>query len=106
MCPSALELGGSGAMRGMRAGLFGWAAVVSVATLVGIVPRSLAQEIAPTGQYEENGLEVNGWKLFPKIFGGAVWDTNVDQQPSGTDRTSSVSARSEERRVGKECRSR
>jgi hypothetical protein len=80
-------------MRGMRAGLFGWAAVVSMATLVGIVPRSLAQEVAPTGQYEENGLEVNGWKLFPKVFVGAVWDTNVHQQASGTDRTSSVSAR-------------
>ena len=80
-------------MRGMRAGLFGWAAVASMATLVGIVPRSLAQEVAPTGQYEENGLEVSGWKLFPKAFVGAVWDTNVDQQPSGTARTSSVSAR-------------
>jgi hypothetical protein len=69
-------------MRGMRAGLFGWAAVVSMATLAGIVPRSLAQEIAPTGQYEETGLEVNGWKLFPKVFVGAVWDSNFNQQPT------------------------
>ena len=82
-------------MRGMRAGLFGWAAVVSMAALVGIVPRSLAQEIAPTGQYSEEGLELSGWKLYPKAFVGAVWDTNVDQQPSGTTRTSSVSARAE-----------
>src|SRR5262249_10712788 len=92
------EARGSGAMRGMRAGLFAWAAVVSMATLVGIVPRSLAQEtapaqeIAPTGQYEE-GIEISGWKLYPKVFVGAVWDTNVDQQASGDGRTSSVGAR-------------
>jgi len=64
-----------------------------MAALVGIVPRSLAQEIAPTGQYSEEGLELSGWKLYPKAFVGAVWDTNVDQQASGTTRTSSVSAR-------------
>jgi hypothetical protein len=80
-------------MRGIRAGLFGWAAVVSMATLVGIVPRSLAQEIAPTGQYEEHGLEVSGWKLFPKIYVGGVWDDNVHQQPTGVPDTSRTGAR-------------
>src|SRR5262249_14727369 len=88
-CVAQREARGSGAVRGMRA-LFGWTAGVSVAALVGIVPRSLAQEIAPTGQYEENGLEVSGWKLYPKAFVGAVWDPNVDQQASGALRTSSV----------------
>jgi hypothetical protein len=80
-------------MRGMRAGLLGWAAVVSMATLVGIVPRSLAQEIAPTGQYEESGLEVNGWKLFPKVFVGAVWDSNFNQQQTEVPHSSSIEVR-------------
>ncbi len=43
-------------MRGKQVKLLGWATVAFTALLVGIAPRSFAQEIAPTGQYEENGL--------------------------------------------------
>jgi Putative beta-barrel porin 2 len=70
-------------MWGIRTKLFGWAAVLSTALLVGVAAPSRAQEIAPTGQYEE-GLVLGSWKLYPKIFVGAVRDTNIDQQPSGT----------------------
>ena len=78
-------------MWGKRTRLFGWAAVLSVASLVGIAPPSLAQqggpggggqEVAPTGEYRE-GVTVGDWKLYPKIYVGAVWDTNIDQQASG-----------------------
>jgi hypothetical protein len=91
---SALTLGGSGAMRGKRAGLLGWATVVSIALLVGIAPRSFAQDqgIVPTGEYRE-GLVLGSWKLYPKIFVGAVWDNNIDQQATGTSQTSRTSAR-------------
>jgi Putative beta-barrel porin 2 len=98
MRPSALTLGGSGAMRGKRAELLGWATVGSMALLVGIAPPSLAQDqgIVPVGEYRE-GLVVGDWKLYPKIFVGAVWDTNIDQQASGAEpgaeRTSRTSAR-------------
>src|SRR6516164_1612389 len=76
-------------MGGKRTRLFVWAAALSVASLVGTP--SLAQqggpggyggEVAPTGEYRE-GVTVGDWKLFPKIYVGAVWDTNIDQQPSG-----------------------
>src|SRR5436305_1485611 len=89
---SALKLGGSGAMRGKRAELFGWATIVSMVLLVGIVPRSLAQEIAPTGQYQE-GLMLGAWTLYPKIYVGAVWDDNVHQQATGVPDTSRTGAR-------------
>src|SRR5947209_13156393 len=89
---SALKLGGSGAMRGKRAELFGWATIVSMVLLVGIVPRSLAQEIAPTGQYQE-GLMLGAWTLYPKAYVGAVWDSNINQQPSGTAQTSGTEVR-------------
>ena len=79
-------------MRGKRAELFGWATIVSMALLVGIVPRSLAQEIAPTGQYQE-GLMLGAWTLYPKIYVGAVWDDNVHQQATGVPDTSRTGAR-------------
>jgi Putative beta-barrel porin 2 len=81
-------------MRGKRVGLLGWATVVSMALLVGIAPRALAQDqgIVPTGEYRE-GLVLGSWKLYPKIFVGAVWDNNIDQQASGTPETSRTSAR-------------
>src|SRR5262249_22485788 len=84
----ALRLAGSGAMGGKRAELLAWATVVSMALLVGSAPRSLAQEIAPTEGIAPGaggeGLAVGSWRLFPKIFVGAVRDSNIDQQPSGT----------------------
>ena len=72
----ALKLGGAGAMWGKRTKLFGWAPVLSVALLVGIAPRSFAQDqgIVPAGEYRE-GVVVGDWKLYPKIFVGAVGDT-------------------------------
>jgi Putative beta-barrel porin 2 len=85
-------------MRGKRTRLFGWAAVLSMASLVGIAPRSFAQDqgIVPTGEYRE-GVVLGDWKLYPKIFVGAVRDTNIDQQASGAvpgaEPTSRTSAR-------------
>ena len=78
-------------MRGMRARLIG-SAVVFIAMLVGIVPRSLAQEIAPTGEYQE-GLALGAWMLYPKIYVGGVWDDNVHQQTTGVPETSRTGAR-------------
>jgi Putative beta-barrel porin 2 len=77
-------------MRGKRAEL--GAAFVTMALLVGVAPPSRAQEIAPTGQYQE-GLVLGSWKLYPSLFVGALWDTNIDQQASGTPTTSRTSAR-------------
>src|SRR5215471_471898 len=70
-------------MWGIRTKLLGWAAVLSMASLVGVAPPSRAQEVAPTGQYQE-GLVLGNWKVYPKIFVGAVRDSNIDQQPSDT----------------------
>ena len=80
---SALKLGGAGAMWGIRTKPLGWAAVLCIASLVGVAPPSRAQEVAPTGQYQE-GLVLGNWKVYPKIFVGAVRDSNIDQQPSDT----------------------
>src|SRR6516165_1923876 len=86
---------------GKRTRLVGWTAVLSTALLVGISVPSRAQqstpggaggEIAPTGEYKE-GLALGDWKLYPKIFVGAVWDSNIDQQATGTPTTSRTSAR-------------
>jgi len=89
-------------MWGKRTRLFGWTAVLATAFLVGIASPSRAQQsapggssgqgITPTGEYKE-GLVLGDWKLYPKIFVGAVWDSNIDQQPTGTDTTSRTSAR-------------
>src|SRR5262245_36064003 len=72
-------------MRGKRAGLFGWAAAVSLGLLVGTAPRSFGQEITPNAEVASTGgegLTLGSWRVFPKIFVGAVRDTNIDQQPS------------------------
>jgi Putative beta-barrel porin 2 len=42
-----------------------------------------AQEIAPTGEYKE-GLAAGGWMLFPSVFLGAVYNSNLAQAPQGT----------------------
>ncbi len=68
-------------MRGTRSGLVGAAALAFVALPADIVSRSLAQEIAPTGQYQE-GVAVGGWLLYPRLFVGAVWDSNPTQFPT------------------------
>src|SRR5262245_48540373 len=88
-------------MWGKRAELFGWAAFMSMALLVGIAPRSLAQEIAPNAEVASTGgegLTLGGWRLFPKIFVGAVRDANIDQQPSGNT-VPTTTARTSERAV-------
>jgi hypothetical protein len=65
----------------IRAKLFEWAVLVSVAVVIGTAPRSFAQEIAPTGEYKE-GLAVGNWLLYPKVYLGAVWDSNTNQSPT------------------------
>jgi Putative beta-barrel porin 2 len=42
-----------------------------------------AQEIAPTGEYKE-GLAAGGWMLFPSVFLGGVYNSNLAQAPQGT----------------------
>ena len=76
----------------MRIASFGWAVLVSMALAVGSAPRSFAQEIAPAGEYTE-GLPMGGWMLYPSIFVGATYDTNINHSPSGTTRDSGTSAR-------------
>ncbi len=65
-------------MRGISAKILHCAAVASVAALTGTAPGAFAQEISPTGQYQE-GLAIGSWLVFPKIFVGAVWDSNPTQ---------------------------
>jgi len=79
-------------MRGKQVKLLGWATVAFTALLVGIAPRSFAQEIAPTGQYQE-GLVLGAWTLYPKIYVGGVWDDNVHQHTTGVPETSRTGAR-------------
>src|SRR5262245_274435 len=87
-------------VRRMRTASFGSAALVSMAIAVGTAPCSFAQEIAPVGEYSP-GLPIGGWMLYPSIFAGAVYDTNVNHSPnnninnlpSGFDRDSGFSAR-------------
>ena len=72
-----------------------------MALTMGAVPRSSAQEsapsssaqgVAPAGEYTD-GIAVNGWKVFPSIFVGAVYNTNFNQLASGTDNNSGTSLR-------------
>ena len=72
-------------VRGVRTHLCGWVLLVSMALTLGTSPRSFAQEIAPTGEYDGKGLAVGGWYLFPSIFVGATYDDNFNQSASGTD---------------------
>jgi hypothetical protein len=70
--------------------LFLWVVLASMALTLGAVPRSFAEEVAPTGEYKE-GLHVDGWTVFPSIFVGAVYNNNIDQ--TGTDTNSGTSLR-------------
>jgi hypothetical protein len=56
-------------------------------------------EIAPTGQYTE-GLPVGGWMLFPGVFVGAVFTSNLTQSPQGTPIESAFGVRAVPRLVG------
>src|SRR5262245_42150519 len=51
--------------------------------MMGIAPGAFAQEISPTGQYGSGqtgpGLAIGSWLAYPKIFAGAVWDSNPTQ---------------------------
>src|SRR5262245_63925243 len=77
----------------MQAKSFGWALLVSMALAVGTTQNCFAQEIAPTGQYKEQGLPVAGWLLYPSIFVGATYDDNPHQTASGTDHGAGVGLR-------------
>ncbi len=65
-------------MGAIRTQLMGWAAFAALASIVGLAPRSYAQEIVPTGEYSE-GIPVGAWKLYPKTFVGGVWNDNINQ---------------------------
>ena len=74
-----------------------WVFLASMALTMGAVPRSSAQEssaqgIAPVGEYQD-GVAVNGWKVFPALFLGGVYNTNVHQSATGTDRSSDFGLR-------------
>jgi hypothetical protein len=79
-----------GAQGDMRNVMFRRVVLVSMALALGTVPRSFAQEIAPTGEYKE-GLVAGAWTLFPKISVGAIYDSNINQ--SVVDVSSGVGAR-------------
>ena len=76
-----------------------WVLVVSMALTMGAVPRSSAQEIAPTGEYKE-GLPVGGWMLYPSIFVGAEYDSNFNQLATGNRRDAGTSLRVSPRLTG------
>ena len=86
-------------MRGLRKELFACVVLVSMASTIGAVPYSYAQEIAPTGEYKP-GLPVGAWMLYPSIFVGATYDTNFDQTASGPQRNSGTSLRVSPRFTG------
>ena len=65
-------------MAARRTKRVGWSVLATAALTIGVVPCSLAQEIAPTGEYKE-GLALGSWMLYPKAFVGAVYDSNVNQ---------------------------
>ena len=67
-------------------------------TLDPLLP-SGAPGIIPTGEYQE-GVPFGGWKLFPSIFVGGVWDSNVAQAPQGTPTTSAFGVRAVPRIFG------
>ena len=90
---------GWGKMRRIRIESCAWMLLVSMALTMGAVPRSFAQEIAPTGEYKP-GLPVGGWMLYPSIFVGADYDTNFNQSASGTERNSGTSLRVSPRLTG------
>jgi hypothetical protein len=49
-------------------------------------------EISPSGPYQE-GVNVDGWMLFPSLYVGGVYDTNKNQAPSGFPKDSGGSLR-------------
>jgi hypothetical protein len=71
---------------------FRWVVLASMALTLGAVPRSFAEEVAPAGEYQE-GIHVDGWTVFPSIFVGGVYNTNVNQSATGTDRSSDFGLR-------------
>jgi hypothetical protein len=83
---------------GMRTGWLGWVVLVSAALIAGI-PHSLAEEIAPTGEYKE-GLPAGGWILFPSVFVGAVYNDNLSQSAQGTPLENAFGVRAVPRLVG------
>ena len=91
--------GAAGKMLGIRKGSCAWLLLLAIASTIDAVPRSLAQEIAPTGQYTP-GLPVGGWMLYPSIFVGANYDSNFNQSASGTSRDSGISLRVSPRLTG------
>jgi hypothetical protein len=86
-------------MREIRKDSWTWVVLVSMVLTLGAVPRSSAQEIAPTGEYKE-GIPMGPWMLYPSLFVGAVYDSNFNQLASGTDRDSSTSVRVSPRLAG------
>src|SRR5262245_23440773 len=70
---------GGWAVKGIKAKLFRSVAVASVAATMGIAPGAFAQEISPTGGQAGGGLAIGSWLAYPKIFVGAVWDSNPTQ---------------------------
>ena len=84
----------------MQTKSFGWALLVSAALAVGTSQNSFAQEVAPSGQYREQGLPVAGWLLYPSIFVGATYDDNPNQTASGADDSKGVSLRVAPRLTG------
>jgi len=84
----------------MQTKSFRWALLVSMALAVGTTQNCFAQEIAPTGQYKDQGLPVAGWLLYPSIFVGATYDDNFNQTASGRDRDAGVALRVSPRLTG------
>src|SRR6516164_9792033 len=88
-----------GNMLGIRKGPCAWVFLLSMALTLVAVPRSSAQEIAPTGQYTP-GLPVGGWMLYPSIFVGADYDSNFNQSATGNTKDSGTSLRVSPRLTG------
>src|SRR6516164_5141941 len=82
----------------MRTSWPGWVALVCAALIAG-ASHSFADEIAPTGEYKE-GLALGSWMLYPSLFLGAVYDSNLAQAPQGTPTENGFGVRAVPRLVG------
>ena len=83
---------------GMRTAWLGWVVLVSAAVVAG-TPHSFADEIAPVGEYKE-GLALGSWMLYPSVFLGAVYDSNLAQAPQGTPTENAFGVRAVPRLIG------
>src|SRR5262245_21818254 len=86
----------------IRTQLYGSIVLAAIILMLATTPRASAQVvnppsdqpgITPTGGEFEGGFPVADWMLFPSLYVGGTYNSNINQAPSGTSRDSGGSAR-------------